>query len=104
MTKQAKRHGRVSLHPYTIGAITAIINDPRYSVDEKVNNVCLALKAVEKTFSDNSLPMYHPDVKKASASTESPRENSHPYCTIDARKVESLLDPAYLREILKQEG
>jgi len=43
-------------------------------------------------------------MKKPSAPTESHQENSHLDCTIDVSKVESLMDPAYLREVLRNEA
>ena len=101
MINQAKSQGRISLHPYTIGVIRSIIKWD-YNPDEKVNDISLALEGMYEAWNDKSLPHDYTDVKKPLLQTEAGEEITHPKCTINVAKVESLLDPWYLEQIAEE--
>ena len=70
MINQAKSQGRTSLHPYTIGVITSIV-ECNYNPGEKVNAISLALEGMNEAWNDKSLPWDYADAKKLPAPTES---------------------------------
>ena len=102
MVNQAKSQGRISLHPFTIGVITTIISYG--NPGEKVSDISLALKGMYEAWDDKSLPHDYTDVKKPSTAMESDKEINHPKCTINVAKVESLLEPWYLEQVLREKG
>jgi len=104
MINQANFLGKSSLPAYTIGVITAIIDDKSYTTDEKVSAVSAALEAKNEAWDDRSLPHDYTDVKKALLLTEAPQEISHPKCVINVTKVQSLLEPWYLEQVLREKG
>ena len=104
MINQAKSQGRISLHPYTIGVITAIIADKSYTADEKVSAVSLALEGMYEAWYDKSLPHDYTDVKKPSTAMESDKKINHLDCTVNVTKVQSLLEPWYLEQVLRDGG
>src|SRR5665648_559255 len=73
MINQAKSQGRLSLHPYTIGVITSIV-ECNYAPVDKVNGISLALEGMNKAWNDKSLPRDYADAKKAPLSEEAPKE------------------------------
>ena len=102
MINQAKFQGRLSLHPFTIGVITSIINYG--NVDEELNNISLALEGMNEAWDDKSLPWDYADAKRPLLQTEAEEEILHPKCTVNVAKVQSLLDPWYVERILREKG
>ena len=101
MIKQAKSQGRLSLHPYTIGVITSIV-ECNYAPVDKVNGISLALEGMNKAWNDKSLPRDYTDAKKVPLSEEAPKEISHPDCIVNVTKVQSLLEPWYVEQVLEE--
>ena len=101
MINQAKSQGRISLHPYTIGVITSIIKC-NYAPVDKVNGISLALEGMNEAWNDKSLPHDYTDVKKPSTAMESDKKINHPKCMLNVTKVQSLLEPWYLEQILRE--
>jgi hypothetical protein len=101
MTNQAKTQGKESLYPYTIGVISAIIDDDIYDADEKVSDILQVLIEMKKASNDESLPW---NIKKPSTAMEGGRETNHSDCIMDASKIEPLVDPVWAEKVLRQGG
>ena len=63
MIGQAKSQGRSSLNAYTIGVITAIVNNGNAGPSE-LNDIALALEAMDEAWDDKSLPWDYEDAKE----------------------------------------
>ena len=98
----AQTSGRKFLHGYCIGVIDAIIESSNTSSKNKVIEIARTLKDLRLVFNNEFLPWDVTDAKMTSAVTEAPKEINHPDCTINVAKVESLLEPWHVKQILRE--
>lgn len=104
MIEVAKDCGRKYLNDLTIGIIREIVKEPHTPAEEKLAEIERTLKDLDEIYHDKSLPYDCTDVKKAPAVTEAVEEINHPKCTINVAKVESLLEPWWLEQIIRDGG
>ena len=100
----AQTDGRKYLHGYCIGVIDAIIESSNTSSKNKVIEIARTLKDLRQVFSNEFLPWDVTDVKKTPLPEEAPKEICHPDCIVNVTKVQSLLEPWYLEQILREKG
>ena len=77
-----------------IGDIEEIMGELHTTTSSKIIEIAITLRDLNQAW----------NMKKAPASTEAEKEISHLDCNIDISKVESLMKPWTLEEILRQEG
>ena len=99
MVDAAKRYGRENLLLYTVGAIKAIASDESFPLSEIIRDIKEVLSALDQVQQDESIPY---KVKKAPTSIEAEEEILHPDCIVNVTKVQSLLEPWYLEQILDE--
>ena len=83
---------KADMNSYAIGIIGEIMGEIHTTANRKVIEIAWILRDLEKAW----------DVKKAPTSIEAPEEIYHPKHTINVTKVESLLDPWYLEQIIEE--
>lgn len=104
MTEISKEFGRKHLPNFTNGIIDIVIGKINTTAEEKVAEVARVLKDMHVVLKDEAFPWDTTDAKKAPLPEEAPKENSHLDCTIDVGKVEDLMKPWTLDEIMRNEG
>ena len=100
----AQTSGRKCLHGYCIGVIDAIIENSNISARNKVIEIARTLKDLRLVFSNEFLPWDIADAKNPLLQTEGPKEILHPDCIVNVTKVQSLLEPWYLEQIIEERG
>lgn len=85
---------KAEMNSLAIGVIGEIMGEIHTSAFRKVIKIARTLRDLELAW----------NIKKDSSPQGAPKENSHFDCTIDVAKVESLLEPWTLEEILRREG
>ncbi|WP_407310993.1 hypothetical protein [Desulfosporosinus sp. SB140] len=85
----AKECGRNSLYPYVVGNIKGIVMDSSWNSDQKIQEIKETLIYLNQVLNDDSLPW---DNKKASAPTETVREDARLNCIMDLSKIEPLVE------------
>lgn len=102
MIDLAKSSGRSDLYPYAIGIIGEIVKGTHTAPRVKVNEIVRVLKDMNEVRNDESLPWDYTDAKKAPAQTEAKEETLHPDYMLNVTKVQSLLEPWYVEQILEE--
>ena len=98
----AQTSGRKFLHGYCIGVIDAIIESSNTSSKNKVIEIARTLKDLKQVFSNEFLPWDTADAKKAPLLEEATEEITQVDCMINVTKAQSLLEPWYLEQILRE--
>ena len=80
------------MNSLVIGEIESIMGDLSINADAKVLEIARALDCLSKAW----------NVKKALLQAEPEEEICHPDCMINVTKVQSLLDPWYVEQILEE--
>ena len=75
-----------------IGIIGVIVGEGNTASSTKLIEIASTLRDLEEVW----------NAKKAPAQTEAPKEICHPQCIVNVTKVQSLLDPWYLEQILRE--
>ena len=83
---------KAEMNSLVIGEIEAITGDLSINADAKVLEVVRALDCLNKAWG----------AKKALLQAEPEEEICHPDCMINVTKVQSLLDPWYLEQIIEE--
>ena len=104
MVEVAKDCGRKYLNDLTIGIIREIVKEPHAPAEVKLAEIERTLKDLDEIYRDKSLPYDYTDVKKPSTAMESDGKINQPKCTINVTKVESLLEPWYVEQVLRDGG
>lgn len=98
----AKQDGRRNIPHLFEAAVTDIMANLSTTSEAKVVEIARQMMYKDRVKGDDSLPM---DAKKDSSPQGAPEEKFiHHKCNIDIRKVEDLLDPEYLKQILRNEA
>ena len=82
------------MNSLVIGEIESIMGDLSTNADSKVLEVARALDCLNKAW----------DAKKALLQAEPEEKILHPQCIVNVTKVQSLLEPWYLEQIIREKG
>ena len=104
MVEVAKDCGRKYLNDLTIGIIREIVKESNTPTAVKLAEIERTLKDLDEIYHDKSFSYDVTDVKKAPALTEAVKKINHLDCTVNVTKVQSLLEPWYLEQILRDGG
>ena len=83
---------KAEMNAYVIRKIESTMGEIHTTAALKVDRIARALIGLEHAW----------NAKKPLLQTEAPREILHPDCIINVTKVESLLEPWYLEQILEE--
>ena len=100
--EQKKSGGLCHMNAFAIGVITSIVRDCSRTPDEKVLEIIGTLSDMNEVWDDESIPDGYLDTKKAPIAVEAPKETIQPQCIVNVTKVQSLLEPWYLEQILRE--
>ena len=85
---------KADMNSCAIGIIREIMGGTHTMAYRKLFEIARTLEALEEAW----------NAKKAPTSIEAPKEITHPDCIINVTKVQSLLEPWYLEQILRDGG
>ena len=85
---------KADMNSCAIGIIGEIMGGRHTHSREKVRQITITLRALEEAW----------NAKKAPTAIEAPRETIQPQCIVNVTKVQSLLEPWYLEQILREKG
>lgn len=85
---------KADMNSYAIGIIGEIMGEERTMAYRKLFKIARTLEALEEAW----------NAKNPLLLTEGTEEISHPKCTVNVTKVQSLLEPWYLEQILEEKG
>ena len=85
---------KADMNSLAIGVIEEIMGERYAASYAKVIEITRTLRALEEAW----------DSKKPLLQTEAEEETVHPDCIVNVTKVQSLLDPWYVEQILREKG